>query len=200
MYVIYLFYEKKPTTQSAQAQAPDFQLDKLTQNKIKKNNPKTTEQTKITKTSQVLGLLREDKNLECFQYFPTFSFYKLNQDVTHAIHANYQWLPGTRSLCPPWPYKPHFSSIKTQVLGSSGNPTITTKLDSGLQPCFLYHCLLLKETLTTYIHMLLRLVEVKPSLYLHLAMNTNTYCNKETVPKKKDSLPLQPSSLVQEDY
>jgi hypothetical protein len=32
MYVIYLFYEKKPTTQSAQAQALDFQLDKLTQN------------------------------------------------------------------------------------------------------------------------------------------------------------------------
>jgi hypothetical protein len=24
MYVIYLFYENKPTTQSAQAQAPDF--------------------------------------------------------------------------------------------------------------------------------------------------------------------------------
>jgi hypothetical protein len=64
----------KQTTQSAQAQAPDFQLDKLTQNKIKKNNPKTTEQTKITKTSQVLGLLGEDKNLECFQCFPTFSF------------------------------------------------------------------------------------------------------------------------------
>jgi hypothetical protein len=48
-------YEKQ-TNQSAQAQVPDFQLDKLTQDKKKKkNNPKTTEQTKITKTSQVLG-------------------------------------------------------------------------------------------------------------------------------------------------
>jgi hypothetical protein len=40
-------------------------------------------------------------------------------------------------------------------------------------------------------------IEVKPSLCLHLAMNTDTYCdwNKEAVPKKKDSLPLQPSLL-----
>jgi hypothetical protein len=143
---------------------------------MKKRQPKTIEQTKITKTSQILGLLREDKNLECCQCFPTSLFLQAQSrchpmtymPILNGCQAQETFaLPGLISLTfpalrpKPW----DLLEIQQQQL----------KLDSGLQPCFLYHCLLLKGTLTTCIYMLSRPVEVKPSLCLHLAMNTDTY-------------------------
>jgi hypothetical protein len=120
-----MFYENKPTTSPFQAQAPNFQLiteqneKKTTQNHIINQDHKNKSNSWFIKGRQKLRML------------PVFSNFIISTGSIkmspHDIHANSQWLPGIRNPCPPWPYKPHFSSIKIQALGSSRNPTTTTK-------------------------------------------------------------------------
>jgi hypothetical protein len=83
----------------------------------------------------------------------------------------YQRLPGTKAFALPGLISFFFfPAFKIQALGSSRNPTTTLK--TWLRLPLLLPC-------------------------LHLIISTDTYydCNKETIIKKKDSLPLQPSPL-----